>query len=153
MFGSKKNIIAPISGNCIEITKCEDPVFSEKILGDGVAIEPTNGDVFSPVDGEIIQTVDTKHAIGIKSNDGAEILIHCGIETVSLNGQGFENFVSLGDKVKVGQKIISMDLDFIKEKGLSTVTPVVITNYQEIKNLKFEYGDTIACETVIMKHK
>ncbi|MDK2802867.1 MAG: PTS glucose transporter subunit IIA [Oscillospiraceae bacterium] len=149
----KKTIIAPISGKCINISDCEDEVFSQKILGDGIAIIPSSGEVFSPVDGEIIQTVDSKHAIGIRSKSGAEILIHLGMDTVSLNGEGFEYFVKEGDKVSVGDKVMTMDLEFIKSKGLKTVTPVVITNSNDIKNLDFSYGDIVAKETSIITYK
>jgi len=133
LFGKKEviktvQLFAPITGNAVTLDKVPDPVFSEKMMGDGIAIEPTEGLAVSPVDGEIVQVFPTKHAIGIRAKNGAEILIHIGLETVSLNGEGFEAFVKEGDKVKVGDKLVSFDLDIIKTKAKSTITPIIITN-------------------------
>ncbi len=133
LFGKKEviktvELYAPLTGTAVTLEKVPDPVFSEKMMGDGLAIEPSEGLAVSPVDGEIIQVFPTKHAIGIRAKNGAEILIHIGLETVSLNGEGFETFVKEGDKVKVGDKLVSFDLDIIKSKAKSTITPIIITN-------------------------
>lgn len=125
---TEETFVAPLTGTVKNIEDVPDPVFSQKMMGDGIAIEPTEGEVVSPVDGEIIQFFHTKHAIGIRSNTGLEILIHVGLETVTMNGEGFTGHVNEGDKVKVGDKLISFDLDLVKEKATSTITPVVITN-------------------------
>ncbi|MCT8137155.1 PTS glucose transporter subunit IIA [Anaerobacillus sp. CMMVII] len=125
---TEETILAPLTGKVKNLEDVPDPVFSQKMMGDGIAIEPIEGTVVSPVDGEIIQFFHTKHAIGIKSTTGLEILIHVGLETVTMKGEGFTGHVNEGDKVKVGDKLISFDLELIKEKAASTITPVVITN-------------------------
>lgn len=140
LFGKKEvkkeeTVIAPLSGKIVNIEEVPDPTFAQKMMGDGIAIEPTEGVVVSPVVGEIVQFFHTKHAIGIQSEAGAEILIHVGLETVSMNGEGFEGHVNVGDKVKAGDKLLSFDLDLIKEKAASTVTPIVITNGDAVESL------------------
>ncbi|CKE41347.1 PTS system%2C beta-glucosides-specific IIA component [Streptococcus pneumoniae] len=100
-------------------------------MGDGFAIEPTEGTVVSPVNGEIVNVFPTKHAIGIQSEGGKEILIHFGIDTVKLNGEGFEALVAQGDKVKQGQPLLKVDLAFVKENAPSIITPIVFTNLQQ----------------------
>jgi glucose PTS system EIICBA or EIICB component len=107
-----------------------DQVFSQKMMGDGFAIMPTDGTVVSPVDGKIINVFPTKHAIGIESAAGHEILIHVGIDTVKLNGQGFEALVKQGDEVKKGQPILQVDLEYVKNNAPSIVTPIIFTNLQ-----------------------
>lgn len=140
LFKKSKNnrltINIPIKGEVIDITEVPDPVFSQKILGDGVAIIPIEERVISPIEGEIIQVTDTKHAIGIKSKNGVEILIHIGLETVAMNGEGFQVHVSEGDRVLEGQLLITFDLDKVKEKAKSILTPVVITNTNETKSIE-----------------
>ena len=131
----EEKIIAPLSGNVVELANVPDPTFSQKMMGDGLAIEPTEGKVVSPVDGEIVQFFHTKHAIGIKSKAGAEILIHVGLETVAMNGEGFEGHVKEGDKVKVGDLLITFNINLIKEKASSTITPIVITNGEIIDQM------------------
>lgn len=140
LFGKKEvkkeeTIVAPLTGKIVSIEEVPDPTFSQKMMGDGIAIEPSEGVVVSPVDGEIVQFFHTKHAIGIQSESGAEILIHVGLETVNMNGEGFEGHVNVGDKVKAGDKLLTFDLDLIKEKAASTVTPIVITNGDAVESL------------------
>ncbi|ANX14281.1 PTS glucose transporter subunit IIA [Fictibacillus arsenicus] len=140
LFGKKEvkkeeTIVAPLTGKIVSIEEVPDPTFSQKMMGDGIAIEPTEGVVVSPVDGEIVQFFHTKHAIGIQSESGAEILIHVGLETVNMNGEGFEGHVNVGDKVKAGDKLLTFNLDLIKEKAASTVTPIVITNGDAVESL------------------
>lgn len=127
---------SPLKGKLLDIIDVPDEVFAEKLLGDGIAIEPSEGILYSPVDGEVVQLFSTKHAVEMLSNDGLEILIHIGIDTVKMNGEGFKNFVSQGDKVKIGDKLIEFDLNLIKQKAKSTITPVLITNLRDIKELK-----------------
>lgn len=127
----KEKIIAPISGKVVELTEVPDPVFSEKLMGEGIAIIPKDGLVVSPVDGEIIQIFDTKHALAIRSNNGIEIIIHIGLETVKLNGEGFELYVKEKQRVKAGDKLVYFDLDLINKKGYNVITPVIIVNGNE----------------------
>ncbi|MGG2064603.1 glucose-specific PTS transporter subunit IIBC [Bacillus sp. S14(2024)] len=124
-------IAIPIEGKILPITEVPDQVFSGKMMGDGFAIEPAEGTVVSPVNGEIVNVFPTKHAIGIQSEGGKEILIHFGIDTVKLNGEGFEALVSQGDKVTQGQPLLKVDIAFVKENAPSIITPIVFTNLQE----------------------
>ncbi|UAL50765.1 MULTISPECIES: PTS sugar transporter subunit IIA [Metabacillus] len=142
LFGKKtekqteETVYAPLTGRLLNLEDVPDPVFSQKMMGDGMAIEPSEGILVSPVEGEIIQLFHTKHAIGIKSQTGMEILLHIGLETVAMNGEGFEAFVKEGDKVKPGDKLITFDLNLIKEKAASTITPIIITNGDIIENVQ-----------------
>lgn len=104
------------TGNIVKLEDAPDPVFSEKMMGDGIAIEPIEGIVLSPVDGEVIQIFPTKHAFGIKAHNGVEILIHIGLETVSMNGDGFTAHVTAGQKIQKGHVLVSFDLDLVKKK-------------------------------------
>lgn len=126
----KEDIFAPMKGEVVPITEVPDQVFSEKMMGDGFAIKPKDGLVVSPVNGTIINAFPTKHALGIKSEGGREILIHVGLDTVNLKGEGFELFVDEGDEVKIGQTLLKVDLDYIGKHAKSTITPVVFTNLQ-----------------------
>ncbi|MGE6258508.1 PTS sugar transporter subunit IIA [Heyndrickxia sporothermodurans] len=145
-------IYAPVNGQIIPIEEVPDPVFSEKMMGEGIAIIPTSGNIYSPVDGTIIQVAPTKHAIGILTKDGTELLIHVGLETVSLQGEGFNVSVQKGDKVSSGQLLIEVDWEYIKTHAKSMVTPIVITNSLEGKKkyIATEEKNGIQGETVIM---
>lgn len=123
----KKNVevFSPITGRLLSLKEVPDQVFSQKMMGEGFAIEPAQGEVLAPVDGEVIHVFPTKHAIGLKTSDDLELLIHIGIDTVELKGEGFEVFISEGDMVKVGQKLLQFDMDLLKEQGKSLITPVV----------------------------
>jgi PTS system glucose-specific IIA component len=159
LFGRKEKpteetIVAPLNGKMIEIEQVPDPTFSEKMMGDGIAIQPTEGKVVSPVDGEIIQFFHTKHAIGIRSKTGLELLLHIGLETVNLEGEGFEGHVKQGGKVKKGDPLLTFDLDFVKEKAASTISPVVITNGDIVETVEKTRGTTASKgETNIMQVK
>lgn len=115
----------------MEITKVPDQVFSQKMMGDGFAIDPIEGQIASPFNGTVLSVFPTKHAIALKREDGLEVLIHLGIDTVHLKGEGFTVFVKEGDKVVQGQEIASMDIQAIQEKVPSIITPVVFTNLAE----------------------
>ncbi|ARI75899.1 PTS sugar transporter subunit IIA [Halobacillus mangrovi] len=131
LFGNKEKSVslsAPVTGEVVALEEVPDPVFSQKMMGEGIAVDPSKGEVLSPVDGDIVQLFPTKHAVGIKTKSGVEILIHIGLETVAMEGEGFEAYVSQGDKVKAGDKLITFDMDLVKEKAKSTVTPIIITN-------------------------
>ena len=137
----KKGVImAPLSGKIVPLSEVPDEVFAQKVIGDGIAIEPIDGKVYSPVSGVITQIADTKHAYGIKSEDGVEILIHFGLETVALNGEGFDVKVKVGDKVKAGTLIAIVDMDFMLKKGINTITPVLVCDGAENKTLECMVG-------------
>lgn len=139
LFGKKIStitIFAPVDGEIIPLSEVPDPVFSEKMMGDGAAIKPSNGTVVSPVEGKVIQVFPTKHAVGLQTKAGVEILIHIGLETVGMNGEGFEAHVQAGDTVTPGDKLITFDMDLVKEKAASEIIPVVITNTDQMKAIK-----------------
>ncbi|SFA48367.1 PTS system D-glucose-specific IIA component, Glc family /PTS system D-glucose-specific IIB component, Glc family /PTS system D-glucose-specific IIC component, Glc family [Parageobacillus thermantarcticus] len=125
-----ETIASPLTGEVVPLSEVPDQVFSQKMMGDGFAIMPTDGTVVSPVDGKIVNVFPTKHAIGIESVGGHEILIHFGIDTVKLNGQGFTALVQQGDEVKKGQPILNVDLEYVKNNAPSIVTPIIFTNLQ-----------------------
>ncbi|MEY8344979.1 beta-glucoside-specific PTS transporter subunit IIABC [Niallia circulans] len=128
-------IVSPLQGNLHSLKYVDDGMFSEEILGQGVAIEPAEGTVLSPVNGIVSATFESKHAIGITSEDGVELLIHVGIDTVQLNGEGYEYFVEKGQEIQIGDKLIQFDLEAIKAKGYKVITPVVITNSAEVGDI------------------
>ena len=133
-------ITSPLAGEVKELSQATDPVFAQGLMGRGVVIVPSQGELVSPVNGRVTVFFPTKHAIGILSDEGVEILMHIGMDTVNLEGKGFEGYVSQGDKVKVGDKLISFDIDMIKKAGYITETPVIITNsdkydVEELKQL------------------
>ena len=124
MFFKKKSngVDAFMEGTLVPLEKVNDPVFAQKMMGDGFAIEPTSGAVVSPVDGELTMVFHTKHAVGITTNEGVEVLLHIGINTVELDGEGFEILVEQGSKVKKGDKLMNVDLDLVKKNGKETTS-------------------------------
>lgn len=146
---SSKELASVMTGEVKTITEAPDPAFAQKLLGDGFVIFPTSGEVVAPFDGKVTMIYPTKHAIGLTSNSGLEVLIHIGLDTVNLEGQGFELLVQVDDKVKSGQQILKVDLDFIKSKEMETATPVVITNLDgQAVELK-KTGNVCAGEVVL----
>lgn len=132
----KESIVySPVKGNVIPLSEVEDEVFSSGILGKGAAIIPEEGVVYAPADGKISAFFPTGHAIGIKTTDGLELLIHVGMDTVQLDGKGFTPFAKAGDKVKKGQKLLEFDKELIKAEGYSTITPVLISNFDQFDEI------------------
>lgn len=124
--------VSPLQGTVIPLSEVEDKVFSEGLMGDGYAVELKSGEVVAPFDGEVMMTFPTKHAYGIKRSDGVEVLIHLGMDTVELNGEGFECLIKVGDKVKQGDIIARVDLDYVRKHGKSLVSPIIFTSGQHI---------------------
>ena len=147
------NIMSPLTGEAIDISQVSDQVFSQKMLGDGIAINPTHGTVVSPCSGKVILVFPTNHAIGIQSKEGIEILIHLGLDTVELRGKGFRRLVNEGDKVKPGDKLIEMDMDYLKENAKSLVTPIVITNGDRVENVEKFFGNVKCAQDLVIKIK
>ncbi|MBU5266545.1 PTS sugar transporter subunit IIA [Virgibacillus proomii] len=143
-------IYAPLNGEIVPLEEVPDPVFNQKMMGEGIAIIPSEGKLLSPIDGKVVQIPETKHAIGLTTNDGTEVLIHVGLETVSLKGEGFELKVAAGDTVTKGQPLMEIDLDYIKQHASSIITPIIITNSNERKLTFTEEKLSVASETVIM---
>ena len=125
---NKITIASPLNGEIVPLTEVKDETFASEMMGKGVAINPTEGKVVSPINGTVQMIFKTKHAIGLKSEDGAEILIHIGMDTVQLDGKHFTAHVKDGDKVKVGDTLVEFDMDAIKKEGYELITPVIITN-------------------------
>lgn len=126
-------VVSPLAGQVKPLSQATDPVFSSGVMGQGLVIEPSQGELVSPVNGTVTVLFPTKHAVGIVSEEGVEMLMHIGMDTVSLDGKGFEAHVAQGDKVMVGQKLISFDMEVIKGAGLITETPVIITNQDDFQ--------------------
>lgn len=135
-----KSVFAPINGKVISLDEVPDPVFSDRVLGEGCAIIPEDGKIYSPVNGKISSIADTRHAYGIESDDGLEILIHFGLETVSLKGQGFTSHVKVGDNVKVGDLIAEADIKLLKQHNINLITPVLICDGIENKIMTVNEG-------------
>lgn len=131
----------PINGEIIVLEKVPDEVFAEKILGDGFAVIPQDDKVFSPINGEISMLFPTKHAMVIKSEQGLEVLVHIGIDTIVLNGEGFTTYVEEGDEVKKGDLLVTFDNFVVAEKAKSLITPVIITNMEKVSKIEVEYGN------------
>lgn len=138
--GGSVIISNPIKGEVIKLEKVPDEVFAQRMLGEGFAVDPDQGAVYSPIDGEIRALFPTLHAIAMETDEGLELLIHIGIDTVELNGEGFTSNIKLGDRVKRGDLLIQFDIDLIKERGKAPVTPIIITNMDKVKGIEFEYG-------------
>ncbi len=146
----KNTIIAPLTGTAIKLTDVKDDTFAGEVLGKGIAIIPSEGRVVAPCDGIIETLFDTKHAIGITSTDGIEILIHVGINTVELDGKYYEAYIQEGDKVAAGQLLLEFDMDKIKEDGYDITTPVIITNSDDYKEVEqVVLGDVHTLTTAI----
>lgn len=136
IFKKKFNIKSPVDGKIIELEKVPDEVFSQKMVGDGFAIEPTGSIISAPADGNLKMIFQTNHAFAIECTNGIQLLIHIGLDTVNLNGSGFKRLIEPGESVKTGQPIVEIDNKTIREKGYSLITMVVITNMEEIKEFE-----------------
>ena len=155
-FGVEKKskiVASPLDGAAVALSKVNDPVFSEEMFGRGIAIRPATGHVSSPVNGVVTQMFDTGHAVSLTSNDGIEILIHVGLDTVKLKGEHFTPIVKTGDKVKIGYRLIDFDLEAIKASGYDTITPVVICNSGDYKqfNMKIDIDVKIGDEIIELR--
>lgn len=146
---SGHTLVAPVKGKAVALSEVNDPTFSEGLLGNGVAIIPSESKIYAPCDGKIEMVFDTLHAVNMISDFGAEILIHVGLDTVKLKGDGYESHVNQGDEVKKGDLLLTVDLDKLKSAGFDTITPMIICNtddYAEVTpniNLDVNVGDTV----------
>ena len=146
MFGFLKKsykLVAPIDGKVIDLSQVPDQVFAEKMSGDGVAIEPTGDIILSPADGNVSMIFKTNHAFGITLNNGAEILVHIGLDTVALEGAGFERIAEEGQNVKAGDPIVRINREEIISKGYSLLTLVLITNPDIFKDIVGSIGANV----------
>ncbi|CAA6805084.1 MAG: PTS system, glucose-specific IIA component [uncultured Sulfurovum sp.] len=133
LFKAKKQVlVSPADGDIIKLIEVPDEVFSQKMAGDGIAILPRTNTFVAPVAGTITKIFSTNHAFSIQTKSGLEVLVHIGLDTVALNGEGFKRLVKEGDTVSVGKPIISADLEFIQSKGIEIITPVVVNHEREL---------------------
>ncbi|GGB80782.1 MULTISPECIES: PTS sugar transporter subunit IIA [Staphylococcus] len=134
LFGKGKEvnkeiaIYTPITGEYVKIEDIPDPVFAQKMMGEGFGVNPTEGEVVSPINGKVDNIFPTKHAIGLQADNGLELLVHVGLDTVQLDGEGFEVLVESGDTVNIGDPLLRFDLNYIKENAKSVISPIIITN-------------------------
>ena len=150
MSGKMLRVFAPVSGECLKLEKTEDEVFANRILGDGVAVIPSDGRIVSPVDGVVSSVADTLHAYGFTGDDGTEVLVHIGIDSVRLKGEGFKALVRAGDRVKRGDAVAEADLKFLESRGVSPVTPVIITGGADGMEVEEAEGSVRAGEDALM---
>ncbi len=147
------NITSPISGVAVDLKEVNDPVFSERMLGEGVAIKPSNGILVAPCDGKLVRMFPTNYAIEMEIGENINILIHIGIDTVELKGEGFTRLIKEGTFVKKGTPIIEVDLEKLKEHRKNDIVPIVVTNMYNTKVFDYKLGKVVAGETIIMKVK
>ncbi|PHV69458.1 PTS glucose transporter subunit IICBA [Sporanaerobium hydrogeniformans] len=149
-----EEVLVPLTGRLIPLSEVPDPVFSEKMMGDGFAILPKEGRLIAPLGGEVINVFPTKHAVALKTDAGYEVLLHFGLDTVTLKGEGFTSHVHQGQKVKPGDLLLTADIDRIKEKVPSLITPIVFPNLQDNEMICLELGDVQAGEKgrISIKH-
>lgn len=134
------SIANPMKGKILNIEDVPDPVFAQKMVGDGFAVDPIDGEIHAPVSGEIVLQPDGLHALSIRTDKGLEIMVHFGMDTVELNGEGFSTDVNIGDKVEKGDVILNIDIDLVKKRVSSMISPVIITNPDmcEISEINFD---------------
>lgn len=147
------SVIAPLSGKVVALEQVPDPVFAEKALGEGAAIIPESGKIYSPVDGEVASVAATQHAFGFSSTDGLDVLVHVGLETVALNGEGFTVHVKEGDKVKAGDLVAEVDLKFLDSKNINPITPVIICDGMDEMSMSIAGGTVSAGKDAVITLK
>lgn len=130
---SPEDLVSPVTGKMIPLDEVKDEVFASKMMGEGVAFELSDDTISSPIEGEVSMIANTLHAVGIKSNRGAEILIHIGLNTVNLDGEGFEKLISQGDQVKKGTPLLRVDRTKLSELDIILTTPMIVTNSNEFE--------------------
>lgn len=146
-------VYAPVNGDIVDIEKVPDVVFAEKIVGDGIAIAPKGELILAPIDGRIGKIFETNHAFSIESPQGLELFVHFGVGTVELRGKGFKRLAEEGQEVKMGDPILSFDIDYLKDQVDSLLTPVVLANMEDIKHLEKAQGNVTAGKDIIFTIK
>jgi len=146
-------ILSPMSGTLIPLHQVPDQIFSQGLLGDGIAILPADGKILSPVDGRISAVMDTLHAYGFETEDGLELLVHVGLGSLTLRGQAFRCYVTMGQQVKAGDLVAEVDLKLLEENGICAITPVVICEGGNDLILTTSEGSVTAGETTLMALK
>ncbi|WP_322923661.1 PTS glucose transporter subunit IIA [Paenibacillus campi] len=143
--------VAPLTGKAVDLSDVPDPAFAEKLMGQGIAIEPQEGKVHAPFDGKIAQLFKTKHALLIEHSSGIQVLIHVGVDTVSLKGTGFTAHIATGDKVKQGQLLLEFDIEQIQAAGYPIITPFIVPDGQDgVKSVTEHPGDVTAGQQLVL---
>ena len=151
--GNKIEISSPVNGQIVPISQVSDPTFSEEMVGKGVAIIPSDGKFYSPADGTLVSLFPTGHAFCLNTVDGAEVLVHIGIDTVKLKGEFFNTIATQGATVKKGDLIVEVDLDGVKNAGYDIITPIVIANYGKFSKLDRNTGSVNSGDAAIFLSK
>ena len=141
--GKREEILAPVEGMAVPLSEVKDPAFSEEILGKGMAIIPSKGRIVAPVNGVLSVMFETMHAVSITADNGAEVMIHVGLDTVKLRGQGYRSLKKQGDAVKAGELLLEFDLEEISRKGYDLITPVIILNTGEFPAMECQVGKKV----------
>ena len=150
-FGQRKTVLTPIRGKVLAQADIPDETFAQGILGPGCGIEPTGKTVYAPFDGTVEQVASTLHAVGLTSEDGIEILIHVGMDTVEMQGNGFKALVKVGDKVKAGTPLLKVDLEAIRAAGHPTATALIVTNADDLPEMQIVGGGIVAAGAPLFK--
>ena len=153
-FGKRKirDVYAPVDGQIVTLESVEDEVFSQKMVGDGVAVMPISNKFMAPIDGVVSKIFSTNHAYSIKSNKDLEVMVHIGLETVALDGEGFTRIANEGDEVKAGDVIIEVDLAYVKANAKDTITPIIITDESDFKEIIKEHEVVKAGDKIMEVH-
>lgn len=148
-------IISPMSGKVVSIEDVDDPIFSDKVSGDGVAVVLDSSAVYAPVSGEISVFFETKHAFMITADDGAQVLVHIGLDSIIMEGVGITAFKNRGERVEKGEKIVEIDLPFFKRRHINMVSPILIVNHDKLKKLEYNnIGNTVeAGKDVVLNYE
>ncbi|MBN2794259.1 MAG: PTS glucose transporter subunit IIA [Clostridia bacterium] len=143
----------PMAGKVVSLDQVPDAVFSKKMVGDGFAVIPSEGKVYAPVNGKVVQLFPTKHAIAIIDESGLEMLIHVGIDTVELKGEGFVAHIEKGSEIKKGQLLLEVDLEFVQAQDKAIITPVVFTNQKQYQSIEVVSGNLTIADTACIIRK
>lgn len=152
LFKKKKayEIGAPVKGKAVPLSEVSDPTFGEGIMGKGVAVIPTDGNICAPADGTIDLLFDTKHAFSMTTPEGVELLVHIGLDTVALKGEHFKAYKASGDTVKKGELVISVDLDAVKKAGYDVITPMVVCNTGDYASVEAISGQNVSAQDTVI---
>lgn len=147
----KNNLMTPIEGKCIDLESVNDPVFSQKMMGEGIAILPTSTLVVSPCDGEITLISDANHAFGMVGVDGVEILIHLGIDTVKYKGEGFKRIAQVGKNIKQGEPVLEFNIDYFEKENIDTTVMLILLNHDKF-DLDYTTNREVTYDTTVIEY-
>lgn len=147
------NIYSPVDGFCTDISKCSDPVFANKMMGDGFIVNPTSDIVRSVCEGIVTMIFPSKHAVGLTMDNGQEIMIHIGIDTVRLNGKGFDQLVKVNDHVRIGKPLVKLDMEYLKKQDFDLSVLVIMTNDIKVPYKKICLNDMVKAQAKIVKRE